>query len=419
MAIDNTIFLVAEVVGASWRQQTVIIPSLSPPPRQSKCKRDSSTSQLNGDNATSRRPLVDPTLTPRVKPRSIKTKKQPSLLRLSLDAELLNQSPADSAFHDNESTLSTSKSHHSSLSFTPTSTSQYHPFRSGTLGANVKTTKHKSTSRDSHTPPPLPRLHIPSDYDSYSRPNSQATTISNISYLIDSPISVIDLTDDEDKLTLKERRQRKSPLAMPDTEQLTLALKDIATATALASERETIQPIVHDSSDEDDLMWRHQLLEKSIAFSFQSKSRQEAMLALEGKKSRSLVSVHSFDDTTQDIVREKAEYDAIVSRTPKRQSSHEDKRNSFNNYRTSLKTSNDKKMATPEDALGIITENEIASTSAPFLYPSAQRFSPDTPHQLNAPSLISAPSTPNSIDSSVMDHDDYMNRLDHFIHSSH
>lgn len=378
-----------------------------------------------------RRPLVDPTLTPRVKPRSIKTKRQPSLLRLSLDAELL-QSP--DGLHDNES-LYTCKTGHSSSSFTLSN--QIQPFRSGTLGATRNPKLSISLDNDV---PPLPLLNIPSSNDN-TRPNSQSTTTtnSNVSFT-DSPISVeaVALDDASEKLTLKERRQRKSPLSMPDTEQLTLALKEL-----LVNEQEEKKK--RKSYQEE--VWRQQLLEQSIAFSFQNKSRQEAMLILEGKKSRGIslqpiVNVHELDhhfengDSEQDVVRDKAQYDAIVSSTTmhKRHLSHDDRRNTItaiNNSRTSLRarspsdsSTNEKKIlqsdmihTEPTQQLGIINENEVSITTC-----SANKkivsnntgphlsVTPETPphHQQNAPSLISAPSTPNSIDSSVFDHEDYM-----------
>lgn len=495
--------VVVKATGTSWKQQQLQqqpTSSLSPPPRQTKNKRDSSISQFlnqsndNTNNTKDRRPLVDPTLTPRVKPRSIKTKKQPSLLRLSLDAELLQQSP-DGTFsiQDNDSTTSTCKTGHSSLSFTPTSTTQYPPFRSGTLGA-VKNSKVRMSSHDSSDdiplPPPLPKINITSDILHYdSRPNSQVTTNtnnSNVSYVTDSPVSMslVEIIDDEEKLTLKERRHRRSPLSMPDTDQLTLALKGLISVEEIenGSEQELSQPPLpplpplptkrdsqqlqqhyYESSvadEENDHTWRQQLLEQTIAFSLQNKSRQDAMLALEGKKPRALslqpiVAVHELnnhfdtdDNTTsttksgQDVVKDKAQYDAIVSRTHKRQLSHDDRKtNSYNNYRTSLRTSessaNEKKIVDQASQLDIISENEIAhitTTTTPvsankmlLFSTNGQRLSvtPETPppHQQNAPSLISAPSTPNSFDSSVFDHDDYLNhdRLHHlaaYVHSA-
>jgi hypothetical protein len=507
--------------------------SLSPPPRHVKNKRESTgniPTQHNNNysrinsctaqqqsideyNKSDRRPLVDPTLTPRVKPRSVKTKKQPPLLRLSLDAELLQQSSSpDGVFslysYDNESI----KTGHSSslLSFTPTSTTQYHqqPFKSGTLGI-TKSNKlsFSSTEEEEETPPQLPQQlnNIPlllanttsshSDFESNTRPNSQSTSSnSNISHHFgDSPVSISSafeaattITDDEEKLTLKERRHRRSPLSMPDTDQLTLALKGLLTVEDQQQQQER-QPIEQeqnksaapatpipappspqqqqrkrsssyqhhgycDSSEEEDLVWRQQLLEQSIAFSFlqQNKSRQEAMMTLEGRKhSRAAVSlqpivnVHDLDDhfesdattSERDIVKDKAQYDAIVSRTHRRQSAADEYNNQRKSYRTSLRARSasdsstnkvivqQKELATT--TLDIISENEVATTTTTptakiLLFPPTtttsqhhqlQVLTPETPphHQLNAPSLISAPSTPNSIDSSVLDHDEYLN----------
>ncbi|KAG2235775.1 hypothetical protein INT48_001001, partial [Thamnidium elegans] len=469
-----------------WKHQSQPTSSLSPPPRQTKSKRDSNVSRKNSQPNDSnnsrggRRPLVDPTLTPRVKPRSIKTKKQPSLLRLSLDAELLQQASPDGVFllQDNDS-LDSCKAGHSSLSFTPT---QSQPFRSGTLGAARNPKLSISTDNDV---PPLPTLNIPyvtNSSNDNTRPNSQSTSAtnnSNISYIADSPVSVSAVEavaiDEEEKLTLKERRHRKSPLSMPDTEQLTLALKNFQTEESDEKKplhplqqlrrRRQSQQVYYDSNDDDEHIWRQQILEQSLAFSFQNKSRHEAMLTLEGKHSKGttlqpIVNFHELDshfendsndiNNVQDVVKEKAQYDAVVSRTTmhRRHLSHDERKSTFNNNnnRTSLRarsptelTTNEKKMSqqqqqqqsemiitstlSPAQQLGIITENEVATTtpisankkllfttSGPHL-----SVTPETPphHQQNAPSLISAPSTPNSIDSSVFDHDDYMNHERH------
>ncbi|KAG2198887.1 hypothetical protein INT47_010292 [Mucor saturninus] len=420
-----------------WRQQPSS--SLSPPPRQAKSKRDSSMSHRHSQPADptkyGRRPLVDPTLTPRVKPRSIKTKKQPSLLRLSLDAELLH---SPDGVHDNES-LYTCKTGHSSSSFTLPN--QVQPYRSGTLGA---TRNPKLSLTFDNDVPPLPLLNIPSSNE-HTRPNSQSTTTtsnSNISFA-DSPVSVeavaLDI-DGGEKLTLKQRRQRKSPLSMPETEQLTIALKEL-----LVNEQEEKKKQQQQRKSYQEEVWRQQLLEQSIAFSFQNKSRQEAMLTLEGKKSQGVLSLqpivnvhdldHHFekDNSTGDVVRDKAQYDAIVSSSAihKRQLSHDERRSTItisNNNRTSLRarspshsSANEKKVlqtqthqqTTIEKAAAAIDEhgitNQACSTNKKTnTIGSHLSVTPETPphHQLNAPSLISAPSTPNSIDSSVFE--DYM-----------
>lgn len=382
-----------------WRQQPSS--SLSPPPRQAKSKRDSNMSHRHSQPADptkyGRRPLVDPTLTPRVKPRSIKTKKQPSLLRLSLDADLLH---SPDGLHDNES-LYTCKTGHSSSSFTLSN----QPYRSGTLGA---TRNPKLSLTFDNDVPPLPLLNIPNDQ---TRPNSQSTTHSNLS-LSDSPVSIEAVAmDTDEKLTLKQRRQRKSPLSMPETEKLTIALKDL-----LVDEQEEKKKKQRKSYQEE--VWRQQLLEQSIAFSFQNKSRQEAMLILEGKKTQSVLSLqpivnvheldHHFEKKTQDVVRDKAQYDAIVSSSAihKRQLSH-DERRSMNNNRTSLSARSPSDSSSNEKQVQQIGEKSTCLTNKKQIT-SHLSVTPETPphHQQNAPSLISAPSTPNSIDSSVFE--DYM-----------
>lgn len=496
---------------------------------------------------TDRRPILDPTLTPRVKPRSIKSKKQPSLLRLSLDAELLQQQQPSSPdgvislYYDNESISSTTAAH-SSLSITPTSTTQYQPFITGTLGMKAQNKLSFSPSCSTEElPPPLPPLPpgqqqlakntIPLKPNTSSssiiteRPLSTQSTMTIITsnshisqqqqqQIVDSPGSVIStVTDDElteasstsEKLTLKERRHRRSPLAMPDTEQLTLALKGLeqqqqqlieqhdkkrsAPTTAIPSI--PLPPITQldkprnrsagsateqqeSSSDEDDSIWRQQLLEQTLAFSFQNKSRQEAMLTLEGKKAspsaaqqqraislQPIVNVHKladhFTNGDRSVVQDKAQYDAIVSRTRRASSTTQQSQqdNDFQlqqqqqqrkNYRTlrarsasdsssSSSSFNNKlilQQQQQQEQLDIITENEVVhitrtgtknNSSNNKVFINASVTTPETPphHQLNAPSLISAPSTPNSIDSSVLDHDDYLNERLHnmtFVQSS-
>lgn len=394
-------------------------PSLSPPPRQSKSKRDSYNTATTTATTTSRRPLIDPTLTPRVKPISIKTRKQPSLLRLSLDAELL-QSPDG----DNDSFITFKTGHStSSASITPTTTPSV-PFRSGTLGA---TNNHRANSNAMQPlpslPPPLPPLNIPLDPTvSQSRPQSQATTTT------DSPISMTASDEDEQKLTLIERRRRRSPLSMPNTDQLTLALDEMLIEEQQQQQQQQHQP--------DDSSWRQQLLEQTLAYSFNDQSRQEAMMALEGKKVRAvslqpIAHIRELDDHFEQqpdsaVVRDKAQYEAIVARTTthRRQLSYEDKKQPRTSLRArppSVATVEVEVKQQPQQHLEIITENEIATcrtpTSASSKFPVAHsntlllNVTPETPpyHKQTAPSLISAPSTPNSIDSSVIEQDDYMN----------
>lgn len=395
-------------------------PSLSPPPRQTKSKRDSYNNTATTATTTSRRPLIDPTLTPRVKPISIKTRKQPSLLRLSLDAELL-QSPDG----DNDSFITFKTGHStSSASITPTTTTPSVPFRSGTLGATNNSRVNSNAMQPLPSPPPpLPPLNIPLDPTiSQSRPQSQATTTT------DSPISTTASDEDEHKLTLIERRRRRSPLSMPNTDQLTLALDEM-----LIEEQQQQQQ----QQPPDDPSWRQQLLEQTLAYSFNDRSRQDAMMILEGKKVRAvslqpIAHIRELDDhfehqTGSAVVRDKAQYEAIVASTTthRRQLSYEDRKQP----RTSLRARSPSVATTVEveskqqqqQQLEIITENEIATcrtpTSASSKFPVAHsntlllNVTPETPpyHKQTAPSLISAPSTPNSIDSSVIEQDDYMN----------
>lgn len=215
---------------------------------------------------------------------------------------------------------------------------------------------------------------------------------------------------------------------MPNTDQLTLALDEM-----LIEEQQQQQQ----QQPPDDPSWRQQLLEQTLAYSFNDRSRQDAMMILEGKKVRAvslqpIAHIRELDDhfehqTGSAVVRDKAQYEAIVASTTthRRQLSYEDRKQP----RTSLRARSPSVATTVEveskqqqqQQLEIITENEIATcrtpTSASSKFPVAHsntlllNVTPETPpyHKQTAPSLISAPSTPNSIDSSVIEQDDYMN----------
>lgn len=339
------------------------------PQQQQQQQQQNEKQNVETKDTRNRRPLLDPTLTPRVKPRSIKTKKQPSLLRLSLDAELLQSTDKE----DNDSLIRTG---HSSVSLTPTSTIlPQAPFRSGTLGAT-------NNSRISAPLPPLPH-HIPHDRPISTTQSFIDSTSSRTSSQVmsDSPISVsaIKLDDEEDKLTLKERRRRRSPLSIPNSDQLTLALMDGEPITKNSDimKRQTYDlHNIYMNHIVDDIVedWRQQSVEEDT-------SRQEAMLILEGKKKSS--SIMPMEEL--DRLFEKSN-DERTTRTTKK--SYEEKKN---------------------NKLDMITENKIAANYSSRVLPQVDA-TPETPpyHKQTAPSLISSPSTPNSIDSSVLEHDDYL-----------
>ncbi|CEP17615.1 hypothetical protein [Parasitella parasitica] len=377
--------------------------SLSPPPRQIKSKRESFGNQSNSDaTPISRRILIDPTLTPRVEPISTKTKKQPSLLRLSMDIELLMSSDID-----NDSCIAL-QSGVGSVS----------PFRSGTLDIT-----NASRSNSASLPPPLPPLTIPLDSCiNNSRPHSQLTTT-------DSPISTTASDDEEHKLTLIERRRRRSPLTMPNSDQLTLAVED----KSMEDVEKPLPPLPTESPQNTSRP--QSLMEPSACSMLNDPSRQDAMLALEGKKVRAvslqpIAHIRELDDhfeqsTDNDIVRDKAQYDAVVSRTKtySRQLSYEDKAQSRTLLRARSPPVASIDIEPKQQQLEIITENEIAMcrtpTSANNRFPALSNTllstTPETPsyHKQAAPSLISAPSTPNSIDSSMIEHDDYISHQKH------
>ncbi|KAG1490327.1 hypothetical protein G6F46_008604 [Rhizopus delemar] len=327
---------------SNWKQP---ISALSPPPRHPKMKRTSTQiPTCNNEQKKDRIPLIDPTLTPRVKPKS---STQPSLLRLSLDAECL-QSPTQSLKEDEDS---------ESVSTTSIISSHYYPtpIRSGTLGST------KRVSDASIPPPPLPQSSkfAHSFFDSWLTMDKSEELDSFVSAQSRIEEEVIE-EEDKKSLTLKERRRRKSPLTLPDN--LTLALQE--------------------TKEDKDHAWRHEILEKSILFSLQQdKSRQEAMMTLEGKKSKTI--------SIQPIVNTQ-ELDKHFKLMDKN-----------TNSCRSL-TINDQQQH-PQDSsrLEIISEDNI---------PKIVSRIPETPphHQQFAPSLISVPSTPNSMDSSVIEHDDYI-----------
>ncbi|KAI7902166.1 uncharacterized protein BX663DRAFT_561742 [Cokeromyces recurvatus] len=290
-------------------------PSLSPPPRQNKSKRDSHSVPIKC-------PLIDPTLTPRVKPKSLKTsRKQPSLLRLSL------VDPIQSPDGENNS-INTSKIEQSSSVFS--STIQPHPFRSGTLGTDhfrfINSSSHYLSQLDSNRP--------------YSTATSTNTDTSNTNSDEDE--------EQNKRLSLKERRRRRSPLSFPSTEQLTLVLLKDQTST------------LHHDNDKQHQQDNNKLL---------TQSRQEAMLTLEGKKGQSRI----IESTSQEeyTINDKIKYDAAII-------AHKKEKNK-DSYSYNRKT---------------------------VLFPPPRHLSitPETPpyHQHVVPSLISAPTTPNSINSSLL-----------------
>ncbi|CAO3691036.1 unnamed protein product [Rhizopus stolonifer] len=280
---------------SQWKQT---ISALSPPPRHSKAKRES---------------VQIPIVPTRVNPRENKGKKA-TLLRLSLDAECL-QSPTQSL--KEEDVESVSSAGNSLDSLRPT------PIRSGTLGGA------KRTSGDPVIPP------LPQSWLSFIHNSGSSSSVFEGSY---SPTEEYD--EENKRLSLKERRQRKSPSLSPNTEQLTLAINEPRTV------------------DDQDIVWNRLSFERRASLSPEERSRQEAMTTLEGKTKTVAV---------QPIVNTQ-ELDNHFNQKDKR--THPQKK---------------------------IFENRLPVSRIPETPPHHQQF---------APSLISVPSTPNSMDSSLMDHDD-------------
>ncbi|KAI8989484.1 hypothetical protein BDB01DRAFT_833593 [Pilobolus umbonatus] len=395
-------------IAVPWTDNTPIA-SLSPPPRQAKVRRDSQQ-QLDG---------LNPSSTSSVKPRIIKTIKKSSLLRLSLDAELMN------SLDDTNSISTVKTSHSSNISFTPTNSPRQSPFKSGTLGIS------KSNSRLSNSIPPLPQTTKHFSLDSLDKRHSNEPYPQT-----ETPVSIHSMsstTDDKSRLSLIERRRRRSPLSMPDTEQLTLALQELMVthSTEGSQEERPHLSISHKviESDMTEAMWRQQLLEKTIAFSLQNKSRQEAMLSLEGKRARGICSqpiVHvdaldyHFEHTTNnhnehshgmklhDVCKDKAQYDASVSGMMPRPQAPQDKKH-CPHHPCSVESMKENRSVHSKDEKQYQLNGSKYRGKLPVSLPPHMNM-PQTPphHKQSTPSLISVPSTPNSIDSSVTEHNEFL-----------
>jgi hypothetical protein len=454
-------------------QQQIITPSsaLSPPPRQSKAKREtiSSAAELNAG----RRPLVDPTLTPKVKPRSNK-KKQPSLLRLSLDADMLQTSSSSS--HDTTISSLSNQSDSDSISCKTARSSSDHsfiPFRSGTLGGMLRS----RLSLTSAPPLPPPQIVIPPLPDSRSSSDILASHVTAESPLSYSSNSNTNSRPNSDGLTIKERRKRTSPASIPSVDHLTIALKEWVDQQSEDHHKyhyhhHLSQFEDKNSNDENNNNNNSSNVSKidnhtanNTQENIQEKYRQDAMLSLEGKKSKA-VSAQPIANTreldyhfekkteesepsprfseqktgtcTRDLVRDKAQYEAIVSRTMvlRRQSSQEERQPNNSRPIPRIKSAaclENNEESKQEKPLGIICENEILLLSDKSGGPASAMYDtkmllpipshlvpPETPphHIQSAPSLVSSPSTPNSFESSMYEQDDYVSPQLTFVHSS-
>ncbi|EIE91447.1 hypothetical protein RO3G_16158 [Rhizopus delemar RA 99-880] len=192
-------------------------------------------------------------------PSAVAAPESKSVRTMAVDPAMPNaeclQSPTQSLKEDEDS---------ESVSTTSIISSHYYPtpIRSGTLGST------KRVSDASIPPPPLPQSSkfAHSFFDSWLTMDKSEELDSFVSAQSRIEEEVIE-EEDKKSLTLKERRRRKSPLTLPDN--LTLALQE--------------------TKEDKDHAWRHEILEKSILFSLQQdKSRQEAMMTLEGKKSKTI-----------------------------------------------------------------------------------------------------------------------------------
>ncbi|KAI9481322.1 MAG: hypothetical protein EXX96DRAFT_566233 [Benjaminiella poitrasii] len=404
----------------SQQSNDVPPPSLSPPPRQNKSKRDSTNKQPQEDNMSNtvrpkkdRCPLIDPTLTPRVKPRSIKaSKRQPSLLRLSLDAEVV-QTP-DSLFMMKNDSISTFKTERSSSAiFSIPHQQQHHsqPFRTGTLGTDHTNSDFRLTNSSSLRSLPQQRYSLDNSVSS-SRPHSVAAS-SSISTTTADNSDVEEEQDEQYKrLSLKERRRRRSPLAFPSTEQLTLILKQ-ETADEGRLREELQHSKISNNTDYDETLhskghpeqlWREQQQDQQDDdySEMQHKVRQETMLTLEGKRQTravSLAPIANLRDLDGQFKDEKIQFpvhNRLTVPTDKTEGN-------------TMKRDQQQLIRRPNNQTVLSNNNDLDRNTVIFPPPHHLSITPETPpyQQQTLPSLISAPTTPNSLDSSVIE--DYIN----------
>ncbi|KAI8984647.1 hypothetical protein BDF20DRAFT_861050 [Mycotypha africana] len=429
----------------------------------------SSYSNTNG------RSLTDPTLTPRVRPvtaitttiilprTNTSTVKRTSLLRLSLDSHL-----ALDDLDTNSSTRTNSTSSHSSniTFFGPTAATKM-PYRNGTLGAITPSSVEQAmpTAADeacstndslmllsSSPPPPFfsgissrPQSHssIKTHFSNFSIVNTSICLRANDESLNDdvehsqlhdldtcqlqsrSQISdrhknqitttaVVRRRPQSEIESIKERRRKRSPLSLPNTDQLTLAMEKLlinrygeqhceektgsSTITSIRSRNKKYH---------SDLVCYQQLKTAAVAAHTNSKNSDSttSSLLLPSDKRRSFVTTASVDDMLWfGSSSNSQDYDDYGNK----------KRISSTTVEDVFSTETSTMISLPPPSPSNVTDNLVGEPITIDTEDSPLSPPLETPpyHQQAAPSLISALSTPNSFDSFVEDHEN-----DNYIHS--
>ncbi|ORZ21626.1 hypothetical protein BCR42DRAFT_407952 [Absidia repens] len=310
--------------------------------------------------------------------------------------------------HSNSSTISNT----SSLipQAPPTQPASLAPFRSGTLGYPKTTQKIRTDAA-----PPLPSLPLlaqrqqqqPSTSSTLSLSTTSSGRLSVDSISRSSTLSSIDLP-------LKERRRRRSPLMFSDSDKLTLPIPrhDII----------SLQQNTYGSKrmkDGSTSAWKKNVPEHDHT---KWKSREKAMQQLEGTSpspgrkvvSMSRIASPKFLDeqlvaaaTTGDstLLMNKAQYDAVVSRTIQQQ-----RRPSSSIVASPVSANLSVSILTPSTSAAKASmpspysnSKSTSSTISPFLptpsSSSSHHYPPPPPPPAPPSSSVYFPSTPNSLES--------------------
>ncbi|KAG0166503.1 hypothetical protein DFQ30_007117 [Apophysomyces sp. BC1015] len=214
--------------------------------------------------------------------------------------------------------------------------------------------------------------------------------------------------------SLIERRRRRSPQTIPDDDRLTLALQNSSKWSSDDESRDNTSALSSQTSEklavvDKEMAWCQRRLEQSLEASFKTKSRQRAMMALEGKMKtvtmNPIADIFELDDKLEsyevDVVRDKAQYDAVVARTlHRRPCSHDEYRQIVRP--TSIKQNND-----GTSQLHIICEDTQESRSPVeperldrnLLCPTPPSSAQHPMLKIRTPSLVFFPSSPSSMGS--------------------
>ncbi|KAF7732863.1 hypothetical protein EC973_000139 [Apophysomyces ossiformis] len=384
------------------------ISALSPPPRYVTAKKDRlryGSDWMQEDNASSSR------LQSRV-PIS-----RPFALRLSLDID----------------------QHCSSLSHSPStlSVASNDTKREDEDSMSIRTafTIHRPDPIKECSENPMPEM-IPrqqQQQEEQSHPSSATAAGKSIPLLTPGSSSLTDLPisssssfslgeqSDRHRLSLIERRRRRSPQIIPDDDRLTLALEN---SSKWSSDDECREPVDRLASShmvempedvpQHDLAWRQRVLDQSVDGAFKNKSRQKAMMALEGKTKTvtmtPIAAISEIDNALAsyevDVVRDKAQYEAVVARTLHRRPCSQEE------CQTMVACTSVKPLYDGVNALRVISEDEDDNAQQVRLAAEPERLDrrflcptpPSSAHhpmsKTRTPSLVFFPSSPSSMGSS-------------------